>query len=294
MTLQPAKMFRLCAKNTGFGAAGSRILDYLSQIRPYKQKFMNIVMIGTGNTATVFCRLIAGSGHEIVQIVGRNQAHAAALAEQYGTHPGNLSDTAYLSADLYIVALQDAPLYQMENLAPLKGKFVVHSAGSVPMDVLAAITDRYGVLYPLQTLSKQTDHVPEVPLLVSANHQPGLKLLLELARSMSPLVSEADDQQRLAYHIAAVFVSNFSNHMFALAQSFCEREGVEFSRLMPLMQEVVARARMHSPGHTQTGPAVRDDRVTIQKHLAALEQHPEMHRVYEEITNSILRLHGKV
>ena len=250
-------------------------------------------MLGSGNTATVLSVLIKKAGHELVQVVSRNIENARSLAAVYGAASGSLKDPQFLEADLYILALNDSALESLDKITGIKNKFIVHTAGSVSINVIKDSSDRYGVLYPLQTLSKFTEHVPEIPFLVDGNTQENRHKILGFAKSLSGKVIEANDKERMGYHVAAVFVSNFSNHMYALGELFCKKERLEFNSLLPLINEVTDRVNQYSPFLTQTGPAIRDDVFTLNRHLQALAPYPELRYVYLKMTESIIKVHGK-
>lgn len=250
-------------------------------------------MVGSGNTATVLCAVINKSGHEIVQVASRNIAHAKQLADDYQAGFTSLTEEHFAEADIYIIALNDAALENLQKITGLKNKLIVHTAGSVSIDALKERSATYGVLYPLQTLSKQNDHLPEIPFLVDGNNKETLHRILGFAKTLSENVTEADDTARLNYHVAAVFVSNFTNHMYALAEKFCTQERIDFKNLMPVISEVTNRLARHSPFLTQTGPAMRDDVYTLNKHLQALGAHPDLKYVYLKLSESIIKTHKK-
>ena len=109
-----------------------------------------------------------------------------------------------------------------------------------------------------------------------------------MANSISPQhVIQAGDDTRLKLHVAAVFVNNFTNHLYALAEDYCKKEGIDFKELFPLIEETASRLKTISPSKLQTGPAIRNDEETIQKHLVLLASHPQMKKVYEFLTASI-------
>lgn len=250
-------------------------------------------MLGSGNTATVLCELIANAGHEIVQVVSRNEEHARTLAASYSATTATLIVPQLADADIYIVALNDAALDHVENIPGIRNKLVVHTAGSVSIDALSSSTTTYGVLYPLQTLSKASNHVPEIPFLIDGNDKETLHKILGFAKSISHTVIETSDTQRLHYHIAAVFVSNFANHMYALAELYCKKEKLDFKTLIPLIEETTQRVKEISPFLTQTGPAVRDDVFTLSKHLQALSSSPDIKYLYLKLSESIIKFHDK-
>ncbi len=254
---------------------------------------MRIVMVGSGNTAAVLCEVIVKAGHDIVQVASRDEEHARLLASSYFATSASLTVQDFADADIYIVALNDAALDHIEKIPALKNKLVVHTAGAISIEALKSCSDTFGVLYPLQTLSKYSDHIPEIPFLVDGNDKETLHRILGFAKSLSNNVIEASDKERLNYHVAAVFVSNFSNHMYALAETFCQKERLEFKSLLPLINEVNTRVNNHSPFLTQTGPAMRDDIFTLNKHLQALGAYPDLKYIYLKLSESIIKIHGK-
>lgn len=254
---------------------------------------MKIVFVGSGNTATVLGRVMKNAGHEIVQVVSRSIENAQTLAHELGAGYDQLAAPTFKEADIYIVALHDHVLTTLEKYGGLKNKLVVHTAGSVSINVLATCSDKYGILYPLQTLSKFTDHLPAIPFMVDGNNAETLQTITEFAQTLSTTVTQADDKQRLNYHIAAVFAANFANHMYALAELYCQREKIDFKNMLPLINEICSKVSKYSPYLTQTGPAMRDDVFTMSKHLEALSPYPDLKYMYLKLTENIVKIHGK-
>ena len=191
------------------------------------------------------------------------------------------------------MALHDVTLDHIEKFPGLKNKLVVHTAGAISIGALKSISDTYGVLYPLQTLSKNSSHIPEIPFLVDGNNAQTLYTIKNFAKTLSDKVQHANDKERLNYHVAAVFVSNFTNHLYAVAEEFCKKSDIEWQSLFPLMNESTTRAQEISPFLSQTGPALRDDIFTLNRHLQALSAHPDMKYIYLKLSESIIKLHRK-
>lgn len=250
---------------------------------------MNIVLIGTGNTATVLGRKLKRAGHQIVQVFGRDTSAASELAYELDTESTNYWNVVNRNADLYIIAVSDIAVEEVFQELHLSNKTVVHTAASVPLDVLKGKTAHYGVLYPLQSLKKEVANLPDIPILIDASDRQTLDLLNVLAHTVSDRVFVADDELRLKMHLAAVMVNNFTNHIYALVEKYCKDEGLDFLLLLPLIRETAARLEDISPATTQTGPAVRNDTETIEKHLALLQNYPQLKRLYEQFTESILQ-----
>ncbi len=249
---------------------------------------MKVVLIGSGNVATVLGRLIKKNGHEILQVMSRNIDHAQILANELGAHAADLGGIPDINADLYIVAVAD---YAVRDCLPkfsLQDKLVVHTAGSVQKDVLRELSSNYGVFYPLQSLRREMQDIPEIPFLVDGSSEPVVQYLEAFASSLSPDVQRTSDEDRLKLHVAAVIVSNFTNHLYAIAEEYCQKESVNFDMLKPLIAETAWRIRQVSPAAVQTGPAVRKDIHTLDKHLRLLVNHPKLRTTYLRLTDSIM------
>lgn len=248
---------------------------------------MNIVIIGTGNTATVLGRKFRKAGHSIVQVFGRDNRAASELAYELGTESTNYWNVVNRTADLYILAVSDIAVEEIFRELHLSDKTVVHTAASVSKNVLKGDTEHYGVFYPLQSLKKGLGALPDIPIIIDASDAETLFMLEGLAYTISDKVVEAGDEQRLKLHLAAVVVNNFTNHLLVLVEEYCLTEGLDFSLLWPLIRETSSRLETLSPAKSQTGPAVRNDRPTIEKHLALLQHHPRLKKIYELFTESI-------
>jgi len=249
---------------------------------------MEIVIIGTGNTATVLGRKLKAAGHNIVQVFGRDTSAASKLAYELGTESTNYWNVVYRDADLYILAVSDIAIDEILQELQLPDKTIVHTAASVSKNILKNKSQHYGVFYPLQSLKKDIAHLPDIPIVIDASDESTLKGLETLAQSISDKVVEAGDEQRMKLHLAAVVVNNFVNHLYALAEAYCNSEGIDFTLLLPLIKETADRLTLISPSQLQTGPAFRNDRNTVERHLELLKKYPHLRKIYETFTESIL------
>ena len=258
----------------------------MAQLHPLKIE-MEIVIIGTGNTATVLGRKLKAAGHTILQVYGRNAAAASELAYELDCESTNYWAVVNRNAGLYLLAVSDIAIEEIIRELRLPNKTLVHTAASVSKDILRPVTEHYGVFYPLQTLKKNTARVPDIPIIVDASDEQTLHILQELAGSISHQVVAAGDEARLKLHLAAVFCNNFVNHLYSLMEDYCQREKIDFNLLKPLIRETSLRVENTSPAASQTGPAVRQDRETIGRHLQLLQAYPELKKIYELLTESI-------
>jgi predicted short-subunit dehydrogenase-like oxidoreductase (DUF2520 family) len=235
---------------------------------------MKIVMIGTGNVATVLCKMLHAAGHSILQVYGRNKDSAEILAAACAAGPCCSWHDITQEAELYIIALADKIWSANEIGLQLRNQLVVHTAGAVSMQVLKNISTVYGVLYPFQTIRKEIDSLPEIPLLVDANTDAAKEKLLAIAKTISRQVSVAGDMQRMQY---------------VLAEDYCKKQDLDFANLLPLIDETAKRLHHFSPRQVQTGPAARKDMNSIQQHLTLLQDEPALKDLYSMFTENILQ-----
>lgn len=248
---------------------------------------MNVIIIGSGNVATVFGKLIKNSGHYIAAVAGRNEQQALQLAHLLeASYYSDLSLTP--EADIYIIAVSDSSINDIADKLKVGKKIVVHTSGSVSKNVLQNSSENFGILYPLQSLRKENENSPVIPLLIDANNNETLRVLKSFASTLTSKISVANDEQRLKLHVAAVIASNFTNYIYTLTKEYCEKENVPFNMLLPLIEETAMRLYTCNPKEMQTGPAIRKDYSTIEKHLEILSNLPELKQIYQSMSKGII------
>lgn len=250
---------------------------------------MKIVLIGSGNVATHLAKAFFTAGHSIEQIYSRDMNNAQQLASIVNAVP--IVDLQSVSAvvDLYVISVKDDAIEEVTKYLPNLDGLVVHTAGSVSMDVLSRFLN-YGVFYPFQTFTRESDvDFSQIPLLVESNSEMSTGKLHQLGRELSKTVIKASSEQRGALHISAVFACNFVNHMYRLSEDVLKTSGLPFELLHPLIHETANKVLHLSPSLTQTGPASRNDQQIIKKHLTELEGQEELRQIYEMLTASIVK-----
>jgi predicted short-subunit dehydrogenase-like oxidoreductase (DUF2520 family) len=249
---------------------------------------MDIVIIGSGNVASVLGRKFKAAGHNILQVVSRSASAASTLAYEWDTESTNYISLINKNADVYIMAVPDDAIGDLTKELNFPGKVVAHTAASVSKDVLRNVSAHYGVFYPLQSLRKEMAVLPDIPVFFDGNDDTAKRVLRTLAHSIAAgKVEEAGDETRLKLHVAAVIVSNFTNHLYTLAEEYCKKEGLDFRQLLPLIEETALRIKDIPPGQAQTGPAIRHDKETLRKHLELLKEYPQLKSIYILLTESI-------
>ena len=191
--------------------------------------------------------------------------------------------TVIPNADVTIIAVSDDAIAEVSS--KILNSLVVHTSGSVAMTSLNN-KGKKGVFYMLQTFSKNKSvDFSKVPFCLEAENKKDYILLELLANLIGKKIYAINSEQRKVLHIAAVFVNNFTNHMYKTGSDICAENNVPFAILEPLIKETAAKIETLSPAAAQTGPAIRKDQRTIKEHLALLNK--QQQEIYTTITKSI-------
>jgi predicted short-subunit dehydrogenase-like oxidoreductase (DUF2520 family) len=252
------------------------------------QEFHDIVLIGSGNVAGQLAYALEKAGKKIVQVYSRTETSARQLAGSLNTEYTIDLNQICQKADLYIISLTDTATGEISTRLDLVDKPVVHTSGSLSLDLLCGVSINHGVFYPLQTFSKNRKvNFREIPLCVEANSTVFLKMLRKLAGEMSERVLEVDSERRKMLHLAAVFACNFTNFMYYIAGKIVERNDFDFEVLRPLIEETAKKVMKDKPQKTQTGPAIRGDQEVMGLHMDRLMNEPELQEIYRLLSREI-------
>lgn len=249
---------------------------------------MNCVIIGSGNVASHFAKAFFEKGHTIRQVYSRDRQNAFKLASPYLAEDINSLQEIVHTADLYFIAVTDNAIEEViSNLSKkIKGK-VVHCSGATPLSILSKFQS-FGVIYPAQSLSKEVSiDFSSLPFAIEGNNLKTESELLDMMNEISDNVFKCDTRQRLALHTSAVFANNFSNYLYSIAQQILEDSNLSFDLIRPIILETANKVKSHFPNQVQTGPAIRNDQTTINKHLEFLKDHPDWSEIYQLLTKGI-------
>jgi predicted short-subunit dehydrogenase-like oxidoreductase (DUF2520 family) len=245
------------------------------------------VFIGAGNLAGALASAMQQAGFPLLQVYSRTAASASALADRIGCGWTDSLAAVRDDAELYIFAVRDEILESVIRWTPPNGGLWVHTAGSMPMNVFAGTTGRFGVFYPMQTFSKGRPVVfASIPIFIEAQAEEDEQALREIAGRLSTAVHVLPSAQRQRLHLAAVFACSFTNRMYAVAFRLLEEQGLDGRLLLPLIDETAAKVHSLPPSQAQTGPAVRHDTAVMEGHLSMLED-TLLQSLYRLVSNSI-------
>jgi predicted short-subunit dehydrogenase-like oxidoreductase (DUF2520 family) len=251
---------------------------------------ISVVILGAGNLAIhLFEAIDKADQVSVVQWFNRTLNPI----ESYKNRVAITNDISKLvDADVYILAISDDAISGFSEQLPIHDKLVVHTSGSVGIHDLDK-KHRRGVFYPLQTFSKDAEiDFKDVPICIEALDKNDLHLLKDLAEAIGCPYYKINTEQRQMLHLCAVYVNNFTNQLYRIAHEISDAKGISFDVLKPLILETAKKVQTLSPYMSQTGPAKRNDKKTIKKHLKLIEN-KDHKAIYELLTDSIKKTHGR-
>lgn len=251
---------------------------------------MKITLIGYGNL-----------GYSLAKVLHKHNILNAVLVKKLN---GNeilpfISDLKNIpqNSDLYIFATQDQTIKQIINTHKnlFKNKTLIHCSGSLPLDIFSEVTLNYGVFYPLHSFVKgnQADFL-KIPIFITASNKNTERKLITIANTLGSNSKIISDSERFALHLSAVFAHNFTNHMLYISKSIAEQNNIKFSDIIALLKPYFENiSKGISPANLQTGPAKRNDKQILEKHLKMLESHKDWQNIYSFVSESIHKTYNE-
>ena len=247
-----------------------------------------IAFIGAGKVAWHLAPALAGSGHRIVQVISRSALSAQRLGDKLNAEWSDKIQDLQKSADILFLTVPDHRLLEIiHDISDYRG-LVIHTSGTFSPLRFACQKYKHGALYPLQTFTiGRKVNLQEVPVFIEGSEPSVTARIREIAEGISTRVYEMTFEERRWLHLAAVWANNFSNFMIHEAGRLLESRGHPFSYLEPLVKETFEKALDLGPAKSQTGPAIRNDEITIRKHIEMLKDQPAMQVLYHQVTDAI-------
>ncbi len=254
-----------------------------------KEQISTVSIVGSGNVATALGIALIGCGVKVIDVFSPNIINSTKLAAKIGSNHVYNIKKINLNSDLYIIAVPDKEIYSVSLELPKVTGVVVHTSGSEPISVLTN-NNNYGVFYPLQTFTKdKIIDFKNIPICIEGSDNFIIKKLMQLAARVSENVVQLTSEQRQYLHLTAVTVNNFTNYLYGIAHDALVEKKINFSLLHPLIKETADKINVVNPIEAQTGPARRNDITTINKHMELLNKHPEYKKIYNLLSNLIIK-----
>lgn len=251
-----------------------------------------VSFIGSGNLAWHLAPALDNLGFVVKEVFSARPKNAAALTERlYQAEVKTSLDFSDSPSDIFFIAVSDEAIGDIAKEIVLpENATLVHTSGSQPLSLLEfSAAPHTGVFYPLQTFTKTRPiDFRNVPVFIEASDADAEKKLVSIAKALTTKHKKISSEERKALHVAAVFASNFPNHMLRIAKTIMEQRGLNFEWLKPVILETINKALAVGPEYSQTGPAVRGDLEILDEHMKYLKSDKTLAKIYEIISQDII------
>ena len=248
---------------------------------------IKVIILGSGNVGTHLFKAFKNNiDINILQLYSRDLKNISQYSNVVNI-TDKLNDLEV--ADVYILAVNDDSINELSSQLPFTDRLVCHTSGGKSINELHS-KNRQAVFYPLQTFSKDSKiDFTKIPICLESYNLKDMNTLKNIATSLSCDYYEISSIQREKIHLAAVFVNNFTNHLFTIAKEITDDSNIDFNILKPLISETVQKIYKLDPKEAQTGPAVRNDRETINKHIQDLKSndHKQLYKLMTSLINNL-------
>ena len=247
--------------------------------------------MGTGNIANGFLNLFIKNQFKIDCIFGKSSKNVEKSVLKNTFFTNNISKIPSTS-DLYIFALSDDAYQEVFKKISKNNHLSVHTSGSLDSKSLGVFSDRWGCIYPLQSIKKDSKISWEkVPFFIEAANEKDEKLLRIFCASNNINFSILNSSKRKKLHLAAVASNNFTYHLLCMVKEYCIKNEVNFKDLKPLLEKTIETVLNKDPFVEQTGPANRGDNKLIEEQVKELKNFENLHEIYEIFTKQIIKKH---
>lgn len=254
-------------------------------------------ILGAGRVGTGLARALRAARVDVVGLHGRR-----AQREPDVVTSGELP-AAIANATVVLVTVRDGQLEDVLSSlasAPLAaGAVVLHASGSAEPAALGALRERghpCGTFHPLLPFADPARAAASIGgAWFGLDGDPAARAAARaLAASFGARTLEIPAGEKVRYHAAAVFASNFPALLMASGERLLARIGLapEDARqaLMPLFLAAVENVRARPSAQALTGPIVRGDVETVRRHLAALADTPDLLALYTALSRAAIPL----
>lgn len=248
----------------------------------------SFVSIGAGNVAYHLCGGLTEKGFILKQVFSRTKESGQYLSSKFHTKFTTSISEIFPDADFYIVSVSDNAITSLLSELQIRDKLIMHTSGSMGINIFQNKFPKCGILYPVQTFSKNTTlDLSGVPFIIEGSEPEIQKSIMFIAGKLSNVVHVMESSQIKLIHIAAVIACNFTNYMYSSAYELLKDTGIDFKLLFPLMEETLKKAKSGNPASFQTGPARRGDSNIINEHIKTLSFKPDLQKFYTFISDNI-------
>lgn len=263
----------------------------------------DIAIVGAGNLARTLAPALREAGYRIREVVSRSspasRKRARTIARRVGARAVVL-DSFDLHAGVVWICVPDREVQPCaRSLALLRGdwhgKVVLHTSGSLTseeLEPLARLGAQVAAVHPLMTFVRSSQPSFEGVGFAVEGDRAAVRVAREMVARLGGETFRITKKQKAAYHTWATLASPMMTALLAVAEQAANLAGVSSRqarrRMMPILRETLENYSQFGPAAGFSGPIVRGDAATVEKHLRTLHSSPAAAAVYRALALAAL------
>jgi predicted short-subunit dehydrogenase-like oxidoreductase (DUF2520 family) len=249
-------------------------------------KKSDIVFIGAGKVAHTLIPLLIKNDYKVKGIISRHDNSASSISRKFKLDFYSSGfNSIPLKEGIFFITVPDSQIIKVAaKMASLNLNFkkclFVHTSGSEGSSALKTLQRKGGVaasFHIMQTFPslKQTDIVNSFAA-IETKDKTAEAFLFSLARTLKLKSFRLTEAEKVYYHIAGVFTSNFLNANFFTSGRLLKGTtlgGEQHYKLFePIIKTTLSNIENNGVTESLSGPVQRGDYLTVQKHLSSLKK----------------------
>jgi predicted short-subunit dehydrogenase-like oxidoreductase (DUF2520 family) len=261
-----------------------------------------IAIVGVGNLGNALAISLRAAGYEVSEIVSRegkvSRRRAKALARRVEAHAALVGDPEITARVVWLCVPDREIASCAKSLAAWnwKERIALHSSGVLSSDELGSLRRRGArvvSLHPLMTfVPGVAPALARVPFAVEGDSS-AVRVARRIARDLGGAAFVIQKKHKAAYHAWGAFASPLLLSELVTGERVAELAGIprEAARkmMLPIIRQTLANYVERGPAGAFSGPIIRGDAATLEKHLRILRKVPEAREVYLALARSALK-----
>ena len=270
------------------------------------QKKLPVTIVGAGAVGSALALALDRHGYRIRSLISKHGKSADRLGRKVGAgKTGSMSQLRDVSGLLFIAVPDDnipgVVRYLSRHQTDFSGSIVFHTSGALASDVLKPLRKNgasVGSFHPLQTILRSRVSRNDLRnIWIGIEGDPAaVKAGVRLAKRIGSHPFVLSKKQKVLYHIAAVFSSNYLVTILSVVEELGHKIGLPQSTILPMFEPLILQSVNNVKERTAavalTGPIARGDKKTLRRHHSALGQRglEEIFKLYKALESETMRL----
>jgi predicted short-subunit dehydrogenase-like oxidoreductase (DUF2520 family) len=266
-------------------------------------KKLSVAIVGAGMLGTAMAVTLRKAGYHVAEIASRplhaSRRRAQKLATRVGAKITQIG-VDRLRSDLVWLCVPDREIRRyavsLARQEEWRGKIVFHSSGALGSRELRALQRRGAAVasvHPLMTfVAGVIPDLAGVPFAIEGDAG-AVRVARSIARTLGGEAFAIVEKHKAAYHAWGAFTSPLLLSLWVTTERVAELAGVRRAearkRMLPILRQTLANYAERGPEHAFSGPIIRGDVATLQKHLKVLARLPDLRDVYLALARSAVR-----